>query len=195
MAKAVVIIHPSEIVRKGLAAILEDFQGIRIACFSDFSKLNLQDFKAVKQLILFVPASCKYAHELLGVRTTVGDHVLVGILANEKVQFIKNTFDHLVPLDVPARQILKIAEDLFEGGESTQSEELTIREKEVLRLIALGNTNKAIADALYISTHTVISHRKNITEKLGIKSIPGLTVYAIIQKIVATSDISPDQLS
>jgi DNA-binding CsgD family transcriptional regulator len=195
MRKAVIIIHPAEIVRKGLSAILEDFQGMRIACFSNFSKLNLQDFKAVQQLLLFVPASCKYAHELLGLRTAIGNHVLVGILSNENVKYVKNTFDHLVPLDVPASQIRKIAEDLFEGGERSASEELTAREKEVLRLIALGNTNKVIADALYISTHTVISHRKNITEKLGIKSIPGLTVYAIIQKIVATSDISPDQLA
>ena len=68
------------------------------------------------------------------------------------------------------------------------------REKEVLRLIALGHTNKSIADTLFISTHTVISHRKNITDKLGIKSIPGLTVYAIIQKIISQADIAKDKL-
>jgi DNA-binding CsgD family transcriptional regulator len=58
----------------------------------------------------------------------------------------------------------------------------------------MGYTNKAIAEKLFISAHTVISHRKNITEKLGIKSIPGLTVYAIIQNIVNTSEIASDHL-
>ncbi|MCK3685331.1 helix-turn-helix transcriptional regulator [Maribellus sp. YY47] len=88
-----------------------------------------------------------------------------------------------------------MAERFFEQDDTGLNDELTAREKEVLRLIALGNTNKTIAESLFISTHTVISHRKNITEKLGIKSIPGLTVYAIIQKIVAPTDISADQLS
>jgi DNA-binding CsgD family transcriptional regulator len=49
--------------------------------------------------------------------------------------------------------------------------DLTLREKEVIRLIAIGYANKEIADRLNISIHTVISHRKNITEKLNIKSI------------------------
>ncbi|MCK9311643.1 MAG: LuxR C-terminal-related transcriptional regulator [Bacteroidales bacterium] len=55
---------------------------------------------------------------------------------------------------------------------------LTPREKEVLRLVAQGLMNKEIADQLNIGLTTVISHRKHIVEKLGIKTIPGLTVYA-----------------
>lgn len=55
---------------------------------------------------------------------------------------------------------------------------LTSREKEVLRLVAKGLMNKEIADQLNIGLTTVISHRKNIVEKLRIKTIPGLTVYA-----------------
>lgn len=90
--------------------------------------------------------------------------------------------------------IVQKIDTFFTQSLSDESDELTGREKEVLRLIALGHTNKTIADKLFISTHTVISHRKNITEKLGIKSIPGLTVYAIIQNIVSTSEITPDQL-
>ncbi len=70
------------------------------------------------------------------------------------------------------------------------SEELTSREKLILKHIALGNTNKEIAANLYISTHTVISHRKNITRKLDIKSVSGLTVYAILNGIIKMNDIS-----
>jgi DNA-binding CsgD family transcriptional regulator len=70
------------------------------------------------------------------------------------------------------------------------NEDLSPREKLVLKQVALGRTNKEIADALYISTHTVISHRKNITKKLGIKTVSGLTVYAILNKIIGIEDIS-----
>lgn len=57
---------------------------------------------------------------------------------------------------------------------------LSDREIEVLQTVALGYSNKEIAEKLFISTNTVITHRKNITDKLGIKTIAGLTVYAII---------------
>ncbi|MDR0895387.1 MAG: LuxR C-terminal-related transcriptional regulator [Prevotellaceae bacterium] len=59
--------------------------------------------------------------------------------------------------------------------------ELTSREIEVLILVTSGLINKEIADKLNISLTTVISHRKNITEKLGIKSVAGLTIYAVVQ--------------
>lgn len=60
------------------------------------------------------------------------------------------------------------------------AEELSQREKEVLCLIANGLINKEIADTLNISINTVLSHRKNITAKLGIKSVSGLSVYAMM---------------
>jgi DNA-binding CsgD family transcriptional regulator len=58
------------------------------------------------------------------------------------------------------------------------------REKEIVRLVAMGKTNKEISEALFISPHTVITHRKNITAKLGIKTIAGLTVYAILNRLI-----------
>jgi DNA-binding CsgD family transcriptional regulator len=64
---------------------------------------------------------------------------------------------------------------------SVPVEILSPREKEVLRLVAQGLMNKEIADNLNIGITTVITHRKNIVEKLGIKTIPGLTVYAYTQ--------------
>ena len=57
---------------------------------------------------------------------------------------------------------------------------LTPREAEVLRLIARGLLNKEIADRLGIGLTTVISHRKNIVEKLNIRSVSGLTIYAVM---------------
>lgn len=62
--------------------------------------------------------------------------------------------------------------------------ELSTREKEVLRLIAEGKINKEIADDLCISINTVITHRKNISAKLGIKSASGLSLYAMMNGII-----------
>jgi DNA-binding CsgD family transcriptional regulator len=66
---------------------------------------------------------------------------------------------------------------------------LSAREVEVLKLVARGHINKHIADALSISLHTVISHRKNITGKLGIKTVSGLTMYAVLNGLISSKDI------
>ena len=61
--------------------------------------------------------------------------------------------------------------------------ELSDREKEVLVLVAKGLSSKEIADKLCVSIHTVNSHRKNISQKTGIKSVAGLAAYAMICKL------------
>ena len=76
------------------------------------------------------------------------------------------------------------------GKDESESDELTSRERLILKHVALGKTNKEIASSLFISIHTVISHRKNITRKLDIKSVSGLTVYAILNGIIKMEDIS-----
>lgn len=64
------------------------------------------------------------------------------------------------------------------------SGELSAREKEVLKELASGKTNKEIADHLSISVNTVITHRKNVSSKLGIKSVSGLSLYALMNGII-----------
>lgn len=75
----------------------------------------------------------------------------------------------------------------LDGGDANN---LSSREKEVLIKIADGLSNKEIADALCLSTHTVMSHRKNIARKLNIHSTAGLTIYAIVNGIVALKSMS-----
>lgn len=67
--------------------------------------------------------------------------------------------------------------------------ELSAREIEVLVLLTKGFINKEIADKLNISLTTVITHRKNIVEKLGIKSVSGLTIYAVMHGYVEADSI------
>ncbi|HET9569948.1 MAG TPA: LuxR C-terminal-related transcriptional regulator [Bacteroidales bacterium] len=72
---------------------------------------------------------------------------------------------------------------------SVEQEELSAREKDIVRSVAKGLSNKEIADEHFISIHTVITHRRNISRKLAIHSSAGLTVYAILNKLVDIEDL------
>ncbi len=72
--------------------------------------------------------------------------------------------------------------------ETTDEPQLSLREQEIVKHIALGYTNKEIAEKLFLSTHTVVTHRKNITNKLGIKTVSGLTIYAILNKLIKVEE-------
>ena len=74
-------------------------------------------------------------------------------------------------------------------NQAQENEPLSERECDVLVKIANGLSNKEIADALCISVHTVITHRKNITRKLNIHSTAGLTIYAIVNKLVNLTNL------
>ena len=73
-------------------------------------------------------------------------------------------------------------------GEASQ-ELLSAREKEIIVGVVKGLTNKQIAERLFISAHTVITHRRNIAAKLQIHSPAGLTIYAIVNKLVELNDV------
>ena len=62
---------------------------------------------------------------------------------------------------------------------------LSKREKEVLGMIAEGHTNTKIAELLFLSAHTVTTHRKNIMHKLGVKNTAGIVMYAVKSGVVS----------
>lgn len=66
---------------------------------------------------------------------------------------------------------------------------LSRREKDIIRCVALGMANKEIADHLYISQHTVATHRRNIAAKLDIHSAAALTIYAILHGIITIEEV------
>lgn len=78
-------------------------------------------------------------------------------------------------------------DDVCEQDDS--QEQLSKREKEIIACIAKGLTSKEIADELCLSVHTVTTHRRNITSKLQIHTPAGLTIYAIVNKLVSIEDI------
>ncbi|MEZ7977266.1 MAG: response regulator transcription factor [Flavobacteriales bacterium] len=62
---------------------------------------------------------------------------------------------------------------------------LSRREKEILTLISEGLTNSKIAEILFLSSHTITTHRKNIMSKLGVKNTAGIVMYAVKSGIVS----------
>ena len=101
-----------------------------------------------------------------------------------------------VPEEELVRTLLQMVQGAHGGGRNLpptpkvlQTKVLSDREIEVLSLIAQGYLNKEIADLLHIGMTTVITHRKNITEKLGMKSVSALTIYAVMNGYVDISKI------
>jgi DNA-binding CsgD family transcriptional regulator len=85
-------------------------------------------------------------------------------------------------------EMIEKIERFLEGNRAALTS-LTDREIQVLKMIASGAINKEIAAALSISFNTVLTHRKNITAKLGIKTVSGLTFYAMMNGYVSQADI------
>lgn len=98
-----------------------------------------------------------------------------------------------VPAVMRAEEAVRISganygEQNIDDSESP-SEQLSAREKEIIACVAKGMTSKEIADKLCLSVHTVTTHRRNITGKLQIHTPAGLTIYAIVNKLVSIDEI------
>ncbi|MCQ2350943.1 MAG: helix-turn-helix transcriptional regulator [Paludibacteraceae bacterium] len=98
----------------------------------------------------------------------------------------------LIPLVEKLEKDANAESDVREKRDGAKSEDvvLSAREIDVLRCLVQGLQSKEIAEKLFISTNTVITHRKNISEKTGIKSLAGLTIYAIVHSIINIDDVS-----
>lgn len=103
-------------------------------------------------------------------------------------------------VNVPEKQLLRsllaLQQHAHGGGrnlpplpETMTKGVLTAREAEVMALIVQGHINKEIADRLNIGITTVMTHRKNIMDKLGIKSVSALTIYAVTHGYVDINSI------
>ena len=123
---------------------------------------TLDDLKSLVMSHLPIDADQQEAYKVLSAITSLQDDIRKHILLEETV--------------LEKRQCSS-------DGDNT----LSSREKEILVCVAKGMINKEIADTLNISVHTVISHRKNITRKTGIKTVAGLTVYALLNNLLDLS--------
>ena len=200
MSRKVFVIHNSEIVRKGIVAILRSYFNFEYVQYAEIKDLkpNEDEFE---NGFLFIFLELADSIDLSAIHKLREKNTIkiIGICRSKIESKNIHGFTNCISLNSESKDIIDIISSVLKETEKTTSkkndgDELSVREKDVLQLVALGNSNKEIAEKLFISIHTVISHRKNITEKLGIKSISGLTVYAILNKLIDTNSIDPEQL-
>lgn len=83
--------------------------------------------------------------------------------------------------------------NMIKGTE--KAEPISEREKDIIICLVQGMSNKEIADHLFISINTVITHRRNIARKLQIHSPAGLTIYAIVNNLIDIKECKPQETS
>jgi DNA-binding CsgD family transcriptional regulator len=191
----VYIIHGSAIVQNGLAEILRKYFKCSVTGYSTVNDLQESNVSITENTILLIDGGIAISKVQLQFLTDIPRTRLFRIsIDDSKISHLKD--EDVISINSSQEEIYLRVKEAFEPLESMdrESEGLSNREIEVLKLVALGYSNKEIAEKLFISAHTVISHRKNMTEKLGIKSISGLTVYAIINNYIDTTNIDINNL-
>lgn len=184
----------------GLAGIVRSMMpGAEVSLFTEFGKLDRQDRGQFYHYFISVPVLLTNARYFLERR----HKTIVLVRGKEDTGRLPQDFHTLNVCqseDRLIRDFLMLArtahdphrsqpEAFRQASEPAPKALLTPRETEVLRLVASGLINKEIAARMGISLTTVISHRKNLTEKLGIKNVSGLTVYAVMHGLVELKDI------
>ena len=193
MPANVMIAEQSEIIRKGMVEILRGcglFEKIReMACAA-----NLVEMVDRHQPdVLFVNPSmvdARFREQLKN--GSAHRPKLAAIIYSFHDEAVMELYDETIPINDTRAKILRKLNDLMRksvGEAQSADDQLTAREKDVLKLLVKGMSNKEVSGQLHISTHTVMSHRKNITQKLNIKSVAGLTVYAILNGIISMDDL------
>lgn len=191
----VIIICDSDIILKGLSAILSDCNADEV--FLMHHKKELNDYPHLSGYILLImPLNIinNYETQLKQILINAKNIKYLHLIFEEK-NSINSSDIHIN--DKPNSIVNKVNELLNSFWTKKVNEpinDLTKREVDVLLLVAKGLANKEIADKLSISIHTVISHRKNVSEKTGIKSASGLTMYAVLKKLIDIDEISTSDL-
>lgn len=191
----IAIVEPSQIIMEGLHDILQKIKSkYRLSKYYDCEELIRPSIKEGIDIIIVNPVFVQFNKKNFAHIKRSNPHVKwVGLIYSFFDKETIGLFDSTIQItDTPGTidfaidQLLK-TETLIED-ESKQGEQLSDREVDVLLNLVHGLSNKEIADKLNISTHTVVSHRKNIIQKTGIKSQSGLTIYAISNKLISLDD-------
>ena len=117
---------------------------------------------------------------------------VIGVISATSDQNIISKFSYTLNIQDNKYQLVESLQKIVgkRNIEDISNEQLlSKRENEILRQLALGLTNQEVADKLFLSVHTVMTHRKKITRKLGIKTVSGLTVFALMNKLVDIREV------
>ena len=192
----IIIAESSPIISSGLSSFFNDMNQIAVASIVD----NIDDLQ--DKIIMHSPDVLIINPMMLGcmlntfVKQMTQNHPNVNRVALVTSYVDKNilkNFKEVVELNDNKQKVINKMLNLQNNNDETsaqnESVDLSNREVDVLVCVAKGMTNKDISDMFNISVHTVITHRKNIVKKTGIKSVSGLTVYALLNNLVEESEI------
>lgn len=185
----IAILEPSDIVYEGLESLLMKAAG-------NFCLFRLTNFEEAHHLCESSELSSIFVNpwfvqnrenELNKLKNNFPKVNWIGLVYSFFDKNLLAYFDQTILITENINSITKKLENTEKNTESNQPENINLTEREidVLKHLTKGFSNKEIADKLNISAHTVISHRKNIVEKTGIRSLSGLTIYAISKKIIS----------
>lgn len=180
------IIEPSPILVEGIESLLLKLPlRINIILIRDFEDMTSKNSLRNLDFLIINPAQLlNRVRQVKMFRFENPKIKWFGIIYNVFDKEILSNFDELITIDDNRDSILRKIQKHFRNAEERNSNSLSDREIDVLKEIVRGHSNKEIADVLNISIHTVMSHRKNIMQKTGIKSQAGLTVYALTNNIL-----------
>jgi len=186
----ILLTEPSCLIREGFQKITKEYSGkIKISFVESYDvfKSYIKSFEF--DIIIINPSLINNNwKELVTLKKKYYKTKWIGLIYAYFDNNILNIFDSLITINDQKYTILDNIKNLGNQKVETKDKknhyELSEREIDVLKLLSQGSSNKQIANKLNISIHTVISHRKNIVSKTGIKSVSGLTIYAVINKII-----------
>ncbi len=191
MKTRILLVEPSAIVGKGLLAMLQSQTRFTVAdVVSDADNVESL-IEAHRPDVLIINPDL--GPDLKKIRN-VGKVAVVALVYSHVPQSVLRHYDAIIDIDASETEVVSVIDSVTtvsegDGDSQGDGEGLTKREVSVLVLVAEGFMNKEIADKLNVSVHTVISHRKNITRKTGIKSVAGLTIYAMVNNLIDSKSL------
>jgi len=191
MKKRVLLIEKSPIVAAGFTEILQKRATFEVTGVADsLNRITERIIVDRPDLIVLNPTLIDYSKRNT-FRSLFQDSPKIPIVALVYSYFDQQwlkSFNGVIEINEEESkiesQLMEALQSNTEQPESTDLYELSDREREVLVELSKGLTNKEIAEKLHISVHTAITHRKNIIKKTGIKSVAGLTVYAMLNNLI-----------
>jgi Response regulator containing a CheY-like receiver domain and an HTH DNA-binding domain len=191
----IVLAEPSPIIQAGIVELLAK-SGLHIKWYEADSFAEVQrliKMEAINVVILNPQLVVNLEKSLQMLRSEDENVCWVALVYALYDAFLIGMFDgsiHLSDSPETIASLIRRSIDEDKSEDSTTRQPLSDREIDVLKLLVTGFSNKEIADKLAISTYTVISHRKNITQKTGIKSVSGLTIYAVVKGIITLNSVA-----
>lgn len=190
--KRIVIIEPYAMIAHGLRLMIDDIKGYEVSAVIADSHYLERIVPLRPDIVIVNPAMIDSRRR--GFLDEMSQRLPGSLFAALVYQYIEpeviRNFKVTIDISDSREKIAVKLRQLLETGEQVvESLELSDREKEILVAVAKGLTNRTIAEQYHLSVHTVITHRKNITRKTGIKSVSGLTVYAILNNLIDISEV------